>query len=108
MSGAVKLQCYSHAGRPARGGDHRHCGLTGNKRKPEEQNEEHRKTRRQETRRWLREFKGGCREAREKPTTLQGKADAEDESGQFAKMMESQTTPQAGPINYGLKRHFLP
>ena len=63
---------------------------------------------RQETRRWLREFKGGCREAREKPNTLQGKADAEDESSQLAKMMESQTTPQAGPINYGLKRHFLP
>ena len=98
----------SHAGRPARG-DHRHCGLIGNKSKPEKQEEEHRKTKRQPQKQgWLTEFKRGCKEAREKHNTLQGTADAEDESSQLAKMMESQTTRQAVPINYSLQRHFLP
>ena len=47
LSGALKLRCYSHAGRPARGGDHTYCGLTGNKSRPEEQKEDHGKTKRQ-------------------------------------------------------------
>lgn len=82
---------------------------TGNKSKPKEQKEERRKTETSpETRRWLREFTESCKEARERQDPLQGKADAEDESSQLAKMMESQTTPQAVPINYGLQRHFLP
>lgn len=94
--------------RPARERDHRHCGLTGNKSKPEEQKgrtSEDKETT-IETMRWLRKFKGGYKETREKHSTLQGKADAEDESSQLAKMMESLMTPQAMRINYGLQRHF--
>ena len=37
----------SHVGSPLQEGDRRLCGLTGNKSKPEEQKEEHRKTKRQ-------------------------------------------------------------
>lgn len=94
--------------RPARERDHRHCGLTGNKSKPKEQKggtSEDKETT-LETMRWLRKLKGGYKETREKHSTLQGKADAEDESSQLAKMMESLMTPQAMPINYGLRRHF--